>query len=169
MPVKRNNPNLPSCETVVQDGVGMRIKGIINGRLANTRCKVRNIADAQGNVVRYNKQNLPKTKAKTNQRQSRVNVSLEGGTGANAILIYDTGATSTQMSTADARLIGIIKPDGTSDYHNQPQRATGIGGSVATTQYSDVPLILPATGEVTEGSVLVYPNAIGLLGISHIK
>ena len=170
MPVKKNDPTLPSCETIVQDGVGMRIKGIVNGRLANTRCKVRNIADPQGNVVRYNKQNLPKFKQKTNRLDKRVSISLAMNTADEHVsMIYDTGVMVTTMFTADARHLGIIHPDGTSDFRNQPSVIVGVGGEQRTVEYDDVPLVLDETEEVAFGKVDVYDDSFPLLGINHIK
>ena len=170
MAVRRNNPNLPSCETVVQQGVGMRIKGIVDGRLANTRCKVRNIADPAGNVVKYNKQNEHKVKQKTEDISHSVQVSLfNGNANKHVNLIYDTGAEITTMSTQQAKELGIIERDGSSRFVSNLRQAGGVGGRVRGRSYDDVPLVLDATGEVAIGEIMVYPNAHALLGTEHIS
>ena len=172
MPVRNNNPRLPSCKTIVQEGKrGMRIKGVVNGKIANSRCKVRNIADAQGNVTVFNKNNEPKMKVKEYNKDHKIRIKHGRYT---TDFVYDTGAMVTGVSRSTALRMGIIdhETSNISRYPSRPQNVSGVGGIRRGHRYSGVPLTLVATGETVLGDVYV-PNDMerftNLFGSNHMK
>ncbi len=175
MPVRNNNPALPSCKTIVQAGKrGMRIKGVVNGKIANTRCKVRNMADAAGNVTVFNKNNEPKTKIKEYSKEHRIQIKHGRHTSE---FVYDTGANITGVNRATALRMGIVDHERSniSRYPSRPQDVRGVGGTRKGHRYGGVPLTLVATGETVLGDVFVpddmerYSNLFGSNHMKHIK
>ena len=167
--VKNNDPNLPSCKTVIIQGQrGMRIKGIVNGKVANSKCKVRNIADRDGNVKTYSKQNQVKKKVKETTSKHMVFVSHNHRANNRRIeMLYDTGAEVTTMKTSLADYLGITQPG---LYIESPGNVSGAGQHITAGKfYHSVPLRLEATGEVARNQVFVSNNVKNLLGTGHIK
>lgn len=163
--VKNNDPNLPSCKTVIIQGQrGMRIKGIVNGKVANSKCKVRNIADRDGNVKTYSKQNQVKKKVKETASKHMVFVSHNN---RRIEMLYDTGAEMTTMRRSLANFLGITQ---TGLYQSSPGNVRGAGNDITPGRYyENVPLRLEATGEVARSQVFVSDNVMNLLGTGHIK
>ena len=162
--LKKNNPALPSCKTVLIPNVGMRIKGVVNNQLATTKCQVRNVVDSRGVVKTLSKQNKEKRKAKT--IQDRYFVSITHNNKRKDNMLYDTGAMMTTMPTDEAQAMGIT----TAGYATRVANVRGAGGHLTRgTFYQNVPLKLVKTNEVARGEVFVAPNMKSLLGVSHIN
>ena len=169
MPVKRNDSRLPSCKTVVIEGKGMRIKGTKNGKLATTKCKVRNIVTRDGNVTTYSKTNEPKTKVKEMTKTHKLEIKHNN---QSAVFTYDTGAQITTVNRNTARNIGILNLNGTSIYEERRMNITGVGGERSGKNYLNVPLTINDTNETAVGDIFVpddFNPLTNLLGIPHIK
>ena len=165
----------PTCKVVKGKingrNVGARMKGVINGKVAptGTKCKVRNTIQDDGTVVSADKTGRNKVKIRETTRKHKVIVYHK----TNAVeLLYDTGAEISVMSWEVAKQLKIARKQGntiTSSYAYVESSIVGVGGSQTSTTFSNVPLKLGATGEISKGKIAVYDNAIGLLGTPHIK
>jgi hypothetical protein len=88
-------------------------------------------------------------------------------------MLWDTGATSTSISDPVARMLGVIKADGSlGDGITEPrtgQRARNADGSYsAVRMLRNVPLTLTETGEVVRAKTMVGEGD-SLFGASHIR
>ena len=163
-----NNANRPTCKVVTrpnQRGARIHPRG----------CKVRN--RVVGGTVRKESRAtglLKPVKHRITQRghEQQLAIRVPGNLGY-VNMTFDTGATHTVISEADARRLGILYANGLLMPGLRAGASENIiiagGGNIMSRSVLNVPLLIIRTGEVVRGRIFIMPQSMPLLGISHIK